>query len=207
MRFLETARAPPPKLAARGPRRRRTRLKRSSSISREDDLGAQCRRRGEVEAALELVADERAHDREAGARPASPSTPAPVVGDREHDVAVPARELDRAPAPPPCSSAFWSSSLKTSASAVARLPASETGSSARLDRLARRRAPARASRAAGRAARASSTSSSRCSVSTSCTAAIARMRFTECSSASRGSTSSARAPAAAAATRPSAGCS
>ena len=53
---------------------------------------------------------------------------------------------------PPCSSAFWSSSLKTSASAVARPPASCTGSSVDCDRLARRRGPERASRAGGRAA-------------------------------------------------------
>ena len=39
---------------------------------------------------------------------------------------------------PPCSSAFWSSSLKTSASAVARLPASETGSMADSTLLPRR---------------------------------------------------------------------
>ena len=52
----------------------------------------------------------------------------------------------------------------------------------------RRRAPGRASRAVGRSARARSTTSSRCSVSTSCTAAIARIRLTESPSAFCGST-------------------
>ena len=90
--------------------------------------------------------------------------------------------------PPPCSSAFWSSSLKTSASAVAREPASATGSSADATRACRPPIPC-TSIARNRSSRSSSsTSSSRRSVSTSWTAAIARILLTECSSASRGST-------------------
>src|SRR5579859_6703189 len=94
--------------------------------------------------------------------------------------------------PAPCSSAFWSSSEKTSASAVARVPASDTGSSCAWTS----RPPPSPCTSIARSrsiSSASSTSSSRCSVSASCTAAMARIRLTECSSASRGSTPSARA--------------
>src|SRR5207244_2632108 len=91
---------------------------------------------------------------------------------------------------PPCSSAFWNSSEKTRASAVARLPASDTGSIADSTRL-----PAASPWTSIARSRSSSsprsTSSSRRSVSTSCTAAIARMRLTESWSALRGSTPSA----------------
>src|SRR3954469_20214321 len=64
-------------------------------LGREGDQGAEAAPvRAEVERPAELVADERADDREArpGARLAL--DPAAVVGDREHDVAVQARELD-----------------------------------------------------------------------------------------------------------------
>src|SRR5581483_2005416 len=92
--------------------------------------------------------------------------------------------------PAPCSSAFWRSSEKTRASAVARVPASDTGCSrASTSRPAPR--PCTSIARSRSTSSASSTSSSRCSVSASCTAAIARIRLTECSSASRGSTPSA----------------
>src|SRR5581483_4578839 len=93
---------------------------------------------------------------------------------------------------PPCSSAFWKSSLKTSASAVARLPASEIEPSVASTLLS----PASPWTSIARSRSSSSprsTSSSRCSISTSCTAAIARIRLTESSSAFRGSTPSSRA--------------
>src|SRR5581483_911238 len=93
---------------------------------------------------------------------------------------------------PPCSSAFWSSSLKTSASAVARAPSSVTLASAAETSLP----PPRPWTSIARSRSSSSprsTLSSRRSVSTSWTAAIARMRFTESSSACRASTLSERA--------------
>ena len=102
-------------------------------IAGEHDLGAQ--------AAVELRSSvPRSSSRTSAStieRPVpdgSSGDPAAVVGDREHDVAVPPASSTRTESPP-CSSAFWSSSLKTSASAVARLPASETGSSAVSTRL------------------------------------------------------------------------
>ena len=55
-----------------------------------------------------------------------------VVGDREHGLAVSLRSSTWT-CLPPCSSAFPSSSEKTSASAVARLPASEHRLERRLD--------------------------------------------------------------------------
>ena len=94
--------------------------------------------------------------------------------------------------PPPCSSAFWKSSLKTSASAVARSPASETGSSSASTVLPATR-PCTSIARSRSISSARSTSSSRCSVSTSWTAAIARIRLTESVRARRGSTSGARA--------------
>src|SRR6185437_8530490 len=77
--------------------------------------------------------------------------------------------------PAPCSSAFCRSSEKTSASAVARLPASDTGSSCAWTS---RPAPSPCTSVARNRSisSASSTSSSRCSVSDSCTAAMARIR-------------------------------
>src|SRR5207247_1111098 len=54
-----------------------------------------CRSAGlELERALQLVANERLHDRQTGARRRPTDTRA-VVGDREHDVAVSPRELER----------------------------------------------------------------------------------------------------------------
>src|SRR6266511_3309518 len=93
--------------------------------------------------------------------------------------------------PPPCSSAFCNSSEKTRARAVAREPASWTGSSDASTALPDPRPWTSIARRRSRSS-ASSTSSSRRSISTSCTAAIARMRFTESSSARRGSKSAAR---------------
>ena len=111
--------------------------------------------------------------------------PGAVVGDREHDLAVPPRELDLRRACRRARARSPSSSEKTSASAVARLPASEH----RLELAPRPPCPAPTpctSIARSRSSRsARSTSSSRRSVSTSCTAAIARIRLTESSSALR----------------------
>ena len=136
----------------------------------------------------QLVADERLDDREPGPRDDGADARA-VVGDRQHDLAVPARELDADPVAAVLERVLQQLE-KTSASAVARAPGSDTGSSSAVTSLppptpctsiARRRSIRSAS----------STSSSRRSVSSSCTAAIARMRLTECSSASRGSIASA----------------
>ena len=59
----------------------------------------------------------------------SPCEPAAVVGDRERDVAVRAARARSGPCRRRARARSGSSSLKTSASAVARSPASETGSS------------------------------------------------------------------------------
>ena len=68
--------------------------------------------------------------------PSTAVDPAAVVLDREHDLAPVELEGD-GDVSPPCSSAFERSSEKTSASAVARCPASSTGSSSAVDLLAR----------------------------------------------------------------------
>ena len=103
---------------------------------REHHLGAQARLARQRDRAAELVADERPHDREPRALRRSPFARA-VVGDRERRRRRSARASSIRTVPPPCSSAFWKSSLKTSASAVARSPASDTGSSSASTVLAR----------------------------------------------------------------------
>ena len=89
--------------------------------------------------------------------------------------------LDPRSSPPPCSSALRNSSLKTSASAVARWPASETGSSVGARPCLPATSPWTSIARSRSISSSRSTSSSRCSVSTSCTAAIARIRLTESS--------------------------
>ena len=108
-----------------------------------------------------------------------------LVRDREHDVAVSLRELDRHRA-----RAVLERVLQQLAEDERERRRAVAGERHRLEpRLDTSRPPTRPCTSIARSrsiSSAISTSSSRCSVSTSCTAAIARMRFTECSSASRG---------------------
>src|SRR5205814_832727 len=80
--------SPPP--SARTPSRHAPAAVRRASSYREHDLGAAA---GEIEAAAQLIAHERAHDGEARAGRRIACT-LPFVGDREHDVAVPLCKLD-----------------------------------------------------------------------------------------------------------------
>ena len=67
--------------------------------------------------------------------------PGTVVGDREHDIPVPTFELDAHRVAAVLERVSRLGSLKTSASAVAWSPASDTGSSAVSTRLPRRPEP------------------------------------------------------------------
>ena len=151
---------------------------------REYNLGARARERRSVPCSSSATSA-RTIDRPVPSRAPSAPSPSSAIASTTSPFRC-ASSISMRPAP--CSSAFWSSSLKTSASAVARLPASETCSR----RASTSRPPPIPCTSIARSrsmSSASSTSSSRCSVSASCTAAIARIRLTECSSASRGSTS------------------
>ena len=119
----------------------------------------------------------------------APSVPGALVGDREDDVAVALRELDLDPAGAVLERVLeqLAEDERERGRAVAR---ERDLLEPRLD-VAAAADPLHEHRAQPVDSSASSTSSSRCSVSASCTAAIARMRLTECSSASRGSTPSA----------------
>src|SRR5262249_53862972 len=69
------------------------RVCRTARLGGKNDLGARAAVGPQLERALQLVANESADDREARAV-ASAADARPRVGDREHDVAVPPRELD-----------------------------------------------------------------------------------------------------------------
>src|SRR5207248_6314555 len=99
--------------------------------------------------------------------PVGSSPPSPAPSSEIASMTSPFRcERSTVTAPPPCSSAFWSSSLKTSASAVARSPASETGSS-RASTVLPATSPWTSIARSRSSSASSSTSSSRRSVSTS----------------------------------------
>ena len=135
--------------ARRGTRRRGARGSAPPTIRscREHHLGA---RAVEAEAALQLVGDERADDREPGAASARRRCPPLRRRSRARRRRCAARARS-APRRRRARARSGAAREKTSASAVARLPASETCSSAAATSRPRR-SPARASRAAGRSA-------------------------------------------------------